>query len=397
MKESISDLKKEFEAAFGHPARRIFSACGRSELIGNHTDHQHGLVLACGVNLSAIALAAPNDRNEIRLISKGFSPCAVRLDALDPDPNEYGTTTALLRGVLNGVVARGAEAFGLDIYVVSHVLSGSGLSSSAAIEVLLAGVMNGYYLDGELSEIALAVIGQHAENIYFGKPSGLLDQMACALGGIQFFDFSDPAVPIAERIDFDFASSGHSLVIIDSGADHANLTDCYADITKELAQIDGFFGATALRDVSEDDFFAALPVLHRLFGDRAVLRAMHVFDENKRVLRAMDALKGKDFNAFLAELNASGDSSYMMLQNVIAEGHAQAQAVAFTICYAKRLLCGRGAVRVHGGGFAGTVLAIVPDDMLQEFCAGMDRVLTPGACHPLSVRKRGVYELPTED
>ncbi len=394
--ESIENMRNEFRTVFGRDAVRAFTSCGRSELVGNHTDHQHGLVLACGVNLSAVALAAPNDRDEIRLVSKGFPPCSVGLNALDPDPKEYGTTTALLRGVLSGIVQRGAYPFGLDIYVVSNVLSGSGLSSSAAIEVLLAGVMEGFYLNGDLDEIALAVIGQRAENVYFGKPSGLLDQMACALGGIQFFDFADPAVPIAERVDFDFSGSGHSLVIIDSGADHANLTDCYAAITRELSALDGFFGATALRDVSEDDFYAALPVLRRMFGDRAVLRAMHVFDENKRVLEAKSALERNDFSAFLAALNASGESSYMMLQNVIAEGHENAQAVAFTICYAKKLLHGRGAVRVHGGGFAGTVLAIVPNDMLDEFCAGMDRVLTPGACRPLSVRRRGVYELHTE-
>jgi len=395
--ESIENMQKEFEAAFGHAPKRAFTSCGRSELIGNHTDHQHGLVLACGVNLSAVALAARNDRNEIRLVSKGFPACSVAIDALLPDPNEYGTTTALLRGVLNGMVQRGANPFGLDIYVVSNVLSGSGLSSSAAIEVLLAGVMEGFYLDGDLDEIALAMIGQRAENVFFGKPSGLLDQMACALGGIQFFDFADPAVPAAERVNFDFGESGHALVIIDSGADHANLTDCYAAIPRELSAIDAFFGATALRDVSEDDFYAALPVLRRMFGDRAVLRAMHVFDENKRVLEAKAALERNDFDAFLAALNASGESSYTMLQNVIAEGHENAQAVAFTICYAKKLLNGRGAVRVHGGGFAGTVLAIVPDDALDEFCAGMERVLAPGACHPLSVRRRGVYELHLED
>ena len=395
--ESITDIRREFAELFGHEAKRAFSACGRSELIGNHTDHQHGLVLACGVNLSALALAAPNGRNEIRLISKGFPACSVAIDEQEPDPAEYGTTTALLRGVLAGITARGAQPFGLDIYVVSNVLSGSGLSSSAAIEVLLGGVMNGCFLNGELDETALAVIGQRAENVYFGKPSGLLDQMACALGGIQFFDFADPADPIAQRVDFDFSTSGHSLVIIDSGADHADLTDCYAAITRELSALDAFFGATALRDVSESDFYAALPVLRRMFGDRAALRAMHVFDENKRVRAAVDALDRGDFSAFLAALNASGESSYTMLQNVIAEGHANGQAVAFTICYAKKLLNGRGAVRVHGGGFAGTVLAIVPNDMLDDFCAGMDRVLSPGASKPLTVRRRGVYELHLED
>lgn len=395
--ESIQDMRDMFASLYGRKAERAFTSCGRVELVGNHTDHQHGLVIACGVNLSAVALAAPNGRNELRLASKGFPACSVALDALEPNPDEYGTTTALLRGVLHGIKERGANPYGLDLYVVSNVLSGSGLSSSAAIEVLLAGVMNGYYLDGALDGIALARIGQHAENVYFGKPSGLMDQMACALGGIQFFDFADPSMPTAERLPFDFESANHSLVVIDSGADHANLTDCYAAITRELAALDAFFGETALRDVSESDFYASLPVLRRLLGDRTMLRAMHIFDENRRVRDAREALSRNDFNAFLAVLNASGDSSYMLLQNVIAEGHTNAQAVAFTICYAKKLLNGRGAVRVHGGGFAGTVLAIVPNDMLNEFLAETDRVLAPGAAKPLNVRKRGVYELHLED
>ena len=394
---SIETLREEFASQFGHSAQRVFTSCGRVELIGNHTDHQHGLVLAAGVNLSAVALAAPNGRNDIRLISKGFPACSVPIDQTDPDPKEYGTTTALLRGVLAGVAARGAVPFGLDLYIDSNVLSGSGLSSSAAIEVLLGGVMNGYYLNGDLDEIAIAKIGQHAENVYFGKPSGLMDQMACALGGIAYFDFADSASPYAERIAFDFAETGHSLVVIDTGADHAGLTDCYAAITRELADVDAFFGTTALRDVSETDFYASLPVIRRLFGDRAMLRAMHIFDENRRVKAAKRALETKDFDGFLRKLNASGDSSFMMLQNVIAEGHTNAQAVAFTICYAKKILNGRGAVRVHGGGFAGTVLAVVPNDTLEAFTAEMDRVLSHGAAKPLSIRKRGVYELHLED
>lgn len=395
--ESIQTMQESFIKEFAHAPQRAFSACGRVELIGNHTDHQHGLVIAAGVNLSAVALAAPNDLDEIRLCSKGFPACSVKLNERLPDPSEYGTTAALLRGVLSGVAERGANPFGLDIYVVSNVLSGSGLSSSAAIEVLLGGVLNGYYLDGALDEIALARIGQHAENVFFGKPSGLMDQMACALGGISFFDFADPAVPSADRIPFDFSESEHSLVVIDTGADHAGLTDCYAAITRELAQLNAFFGVNALRDVSESDFYASLPVLRRMFGDRAVLRAMHIFDENRRVQKAREALLHNDFNHFLKQLNASGESSYMMLQNVIAEGHDSAQAVAFTICYAKRLMNGRGAVRVHGGGFAGTVLSVVPNDMLDGFTAELDRVLTPGAAKPLHVRKRGVYELHMED
>ena len=395
--DSIETMRSLFFEKYGRPAQRAFSSCGRVELVGNHTDHQRGLVLAAGVDLSAVALAAPNDLNEIRLFSEGFRNCSVALDALMPDPAEYGTTAALLRGVLAGLVERGANPFGLDLYVKSHVSAGSGLSSSAAIEVLLAGVLNAYYLDGTLDRVALAKIGQHAENVYFGKPSGLMDQMACALGGVSFFDFADPSSPEYERVPFDFSESGHTIVVIDSGADHADLTDCYAAIPRELSEIAAFFGASALRDVCETDFLAALPVLRRLCGDRAVLRAMHVFDENRRVLQAKNALLSNDFPAFLRTLNESGDSSYAMLQNVIAEGSEKAQAVAFTICWAKKLLKGRGAVRVHGGGFAGTVLAIVPDDALDSFVADADRVLAPGACRALHIRKRGVYELYEED
>ena len=387
--ESFQEMTEAYQKAFLHPFHRAFTSCGRVELIGNHTDHQHGFVI--------VALAAPNGCNVIRLCSKGFPSCAVSIDEIKPDPSEYGTTAALLRGVLAGVIERDANPCGLDIYIDSNVSSGSGLSSSAAIEVLLGCVMNEYFLDGDLDEIAIAKIGQHAENVYFGKPSGLMDQMACALGGISFFDFADPSLPCAERVPFDFSAVDHSLVVIDTGADHAGLTDCYAAITRELAEIDGFFGESALRDVRESDFNASIPVLRRLFGDRAVLRAMHVFDENRRVQAARTALMNNDFDAFLKLVNASGDSSFMLLQNVIAEGHAAAQAVAFTICYAKRILKNRGAVRVHGGGFAGTVLAIVPNDMLDDFVAEMDRVLMQGAAKPLNIRKRGVYELPLED
>lgn len=390
-------MRTSFEQTFRHPAMRAFTACGRAELIGNHTDHQHGLVIAAGVTLSAVALAAPNGLDKIRLCSEGFPACSVAVQALTPNPDEYGSTRSLLRGVLAGFVDRGAAPFGLDLYLVSNVLSGSGLSSSAAIEVLIGCVFNAYYLNGALDEIAIARIGQHAENVYFGKPSGLMDQMACALGGISLFDFFDPSMPTAERLPFHFETSGHSLVIIHTGADHAGLTDCYAAITDELAALNDYFGASALREVNESYFFASLPVLRRMFGDRAVLRAMHIYDENRRVQEAAEALRQNDFATFLNLLNASGNSSYMLLQNVIAEGHVAAQSVAFTICYAKKVLNGRGAVRVHGGGFAGTVLAIVPNEFLDAFIAEMDRVLSPGACLPLSVRSRGIYELQLEE
>ena len=374
-------------------AAAVFSAPGRSEIGGNHTDHQHGRVLAGSVDLDIIAAVAPNNRNVIRIQSEGFPMDVVELDDLEIREEEKNTSQAIIRGIAAWFKGQGCALEGFDAYTTSSVLKGSGLSSSAAFEVLVGSVINSLFFEDRCTPVQIAQIGQYAENVYFGKPSGLLDQMGCSVGGMVTIDFKDNANPVVERLDFDFASAGHALCIIDSGADHADLTDEYAAVTMELKEICAHFGKNVLREVPEEEFYAALPVLRRKAGDRAVLRAVHVYDENRRVEGQVAALRQNDFQTFLALIRASGLSSWRYLQNVVPAGYTHHQEVAFALAMAERLLDGRGACRVHGGGFAGTVQAFVPLDMLDGFKAEMERILGGGSCHVLTVRPVGGVRL----
>ena len=374
-------------------AAAVFSAPGRSEIGGNHTDHQHGRVLAGSVDLDIIAAVAPNNRNVIRIQSEGFPMDVVELDDLEIREEEKNTSQAIIRGIAAWFKGQGCALEGFDAYTTSSVLKGSGLSSSAAFEVLVGSVINSLFFEDRCTPVQIAQIGQYAENVYFGKPSGLLDQMGCSVGGMVTIDFKDNANPVVERVDFDFASAGHALCIIDSGADHADLTDEYAAVTMELKEICAHFGKNVLREVPEEEFYAALPVLRRKAGDRAVLRAVHVYDENRRVEGQVAALRQNDFQTFLALIRASGLSSWRYLQNVVPAGYTHHQEVAFALAMAERLLDGRGACRVHGGGFAGTVQAFVPLDMLDGFKAEMERILGGGSCHVLTVRPVGGVRL----
>lgn len=381
-------LKAKFERQYGRAAEYIFSAPGRTELGGNHTDHQHGLVLAAAVTLDTKAAAAENNDGCIRVMSEGYAPVTVRLDELKMQPEERNTTAALVRGVAAGFVRRGYGVRGFDAYIVSDVLPGSGLSSSAAFEVLLGTVIN--VMSGcALSPAEVARIGQYAENEYFGKPSGLMDQTASTVGGIVAIDFADPGAPMITPVEFDFAECGYALCIIDSGADHAELTEEYAAITNELKAVCRLFGKKHLREVDEREFYARIAEVRRAAGDRAVLRAAHVFNENKRCAVETAALGNGDFERFLQLVTESGRSSWMYLQNVIPTGSTARQELAFALLLCERLLGGRGAFRVHGGGFAGTVQAFVPVDMLENFRAGIDAVLGAGSCHVLSIRREG--------
>lgn len=381
-------LKAKFERQYGRAAEYIFSAPGRTELGGNHTDHQHGLVLAAAVTLDTKAAAAENNDGCIRVMSEGYAPVTVRLDELKMQPEERNTTAALVRGVAAGFVRRGYGVRGFDAYIVSDVLPGSGLSSSAAFEVLLGTVIN--VMSGcALSPAEVARIGQYAENEYFGKPSGLMDQTASTVGGIVAIDFADPGAPVITPVEFDFAECGYALCIIDSGADHAELTEEYAAITNELKAVCRLFGKKHLREVDEREFYARIAEVRRAAGDRAVLRAAHVFNENKRCAVETAALGNGDFERFLQLVTESGRSSWMYLQNVIPTGSTARQELAFALLLCERLLGGRGAFRVHGGGFAGTVQAFVPVDMLENFRAGIDAVLGAGSCHVLSIRREG--------
>ena len=378
------------EKTFGsHAEAGLYSAPGRTEIGGNHTDHQHGRVLAGSVNIDMIAAAAPNDKNQLRVQSEGYDLCVIDLNDLEARKEEENTTAALLRGECAAFTQRGAKLAGLDVYVSSNVPKGSGVSSSAAFEVLIGVILNDCFMAEKVSPIVIAQIGQWAENVYFGKPCGLMDQMASSVGNIITIDFASPAKPVVEPVAVDFSKAGLALCILDSGADHADLTDEYAAIPAECRAVAAVCGGEVLRDVPFETFLAKLPECRRQCGDRAVLRAFHVYADNDRVAKQVAALHDGDFDTFLRLVNESGRSSWEYLQNVIPAGYKEHQEVGVTIAAAKHLLGGKGAVRVHGGGFAGTVQAFVPVEMLAEFKAGMEAILGEGRCHVLSIRPEG--------
>ena len=391
--DRLRALTDGYSGAFHDTPARFFSAPGRTEICGNHTDHQNGRVLAAAVNLDTVAAVGYSDVSEIRVLSEGYPLCRVALDSLDPDPAEAGTTAALVRGVAAAFKKAGCSLSGFNAYVTSQVLPGSGLSSSAAFEVLVGTVINALFFEGKASAPEIARYAQYAENLYFGKPCGLMDQMASSVGNLVEIDFSDPAQPRIEPLNYDFSGSGHALCIIDSGASHADLTDEYAAIPAECREVAGRFGQETLSAVPEDAFFRRMPELRQTCGDRAVLRAVHFYQENARVTAAADALRRDDFPAFLQVIRASGRSSFMYLQNVSPAGAVREQAMAVTLALCDHLLMGQGAFRVHGGGFAGTAQAFVPLEMLDAFRTGIDDILGPGACHILTIRPRGGVEL----
>ena len=382
-------LDAGFAAAFGGAPERYFSAPGRTEIGGNHTDHQRGRVLAAAVNLDTRAAVRINGTDTIRILSKGYPMSVVDIRELTPVEAEINSTPALIRGVAARFAQLGCEVKGFDAYCESTVLPGSGLSSSAAYEVLIGTIVNHLFFEGKVSQPEIAQIGQYAENVFFGKPCGLMDQMASAVGNLVTIDFFDKENPVIEPVDFDFASCGHALCIIDSGADHADLTDEYAAVPGEIKAVAACFGKEVLTQIEEKDFYAAIPTLRKECGDRAVMRAIHFYQENARVPKQVAALKAGDFETFLSLVKQSGYSSYMYLQNVIPAGYKQHQDVAVSLALCEHYLNGRGAYRVHGGGFAGTVQAFVPFDILEEFRSGIDAVLGEGACHVLSIRPQG--------
>lgn len=367
----------------------LFSGPGRTELGGNHTDHQHGHVLCGSVDLDVLACAAPNGLRVIRVRSEGYAPLKVDLARLYPLEEEKNTTAALIRGVAAKLIVLGYPVGGFDVCACSNVLSGSGLSSSAAFEVLLCNIVNHFFCGGKLDSVEIAKISQYAENVYFGKPCGLMDQMGSSIGGAVAIDFYDPASPIVEQVNYDFSRSGHALCIIDTGSTHADLTDDYADITREMGAVAAFFGKHFLRDVPENEFLAVLPALRASCGDRAVLRALHFFAEDRRAIREAEALKNHDFAAFLRLVNESGRSSALFLQNTWSVSAPKGQAISVALAVGEGLLAGTGAIRVHGGGFAGTVQAWVPLDRLDAFREGIEAVFGAGKCHILHVRPIG--------
>ena len=386
-------LDRGFAAAFHTAPERYFSAPGRTEIGGNHTDHQRGRVLAAAVNLDTVAAVRENGTDLIRILSQGYPLCEVDLKELRPRESEINTTPALVRGVAARFAQLGCKLRGFDAYCESTVLPGSGLSSSAAFEVLIGTVLNVMFFDGKATAAEVAQIGRYAENVFFGKPCGLMDQTASAVGNLVTIDFFEKDRPEIRPVAFDFSACGHALCIIDTRASHADLTDEYAAVPGEMRGIANYFGKDVLTEVDERDFYAAIPALRKECGDRAVLRAVHFYQENARVLRQVAALERGDFAEFLQLIRESGRSSWMYLQNVIPAGNTAHQDVALALAMCEHFLQGKGAFRVHGGGFAGTVQAFVPFDLLDDFRAGIDGALGAGACHVLNIRPQGGVEL----
>ena len=386
----LSDFSRQFGAREG---MELFSAPGRTEIGGNHTDHQHGCVVAGSVNLDIAAVAAPNKGGCIRMISDAAPSVTVALDDLRPNPDERFTSAALIRGIASRFAGEGYAVGGFDLVADSTVLKGSGLSSSAAFEVLVGAGINSLFCGGKVSAVDVAKFGQYAENVYFGKPCGLMDQLASSVGGFLFIDFAEEAAPRVEKISFDLAAHRHALCIVDSGADHADLSDVYAAIPEEMARVAAFFGKTHLREVAPDAMISSLPSLRKAAGDRAVLRALHFFKDNQRAIDEASALKAGRFDDFLALIRDSGRSSAEYLQNTHVPGSDREQAVDVALALCGELLGKRGAYRVHGGGFAGTVQAFVPFDLLELFITGIDAALGGGSCHVLSIRPEGGIRL----
>ena len=392
-KNARKRLDDGFAAAFGGAPTRYFSAPGRTEIGGNHTDHQRGRVLAAAVNLDIVAAVRLNGTETVRILSKGYPMCQVDLTQMEPVESEINTTPALVRGVCARFAQMGAKIAGFDAYCESTVLPGSGLCSSAAYEVLIGTIVNALFYDGKATQPEIAQIGQYAENVFFGKPCGLMDQMASAVGNLSTIDFFDRENPVIRSVNVDFSTFGHALCIIDTRASHADLTDEYAAIPGEIRSVCAFFGKEVLTQIDEKDFYAAIPELRKTCGDRAVMRCIHFYQVNARVHRQVAALERGDFDGFLKLLKESGCSSWMYLQNVIPAGYKEHQDVGVALALCEHLLAGRGGYRVHGGGFAGTVQAFVPMDMLDGFVAGIDAVLGKGACHVLSIRPQGGMEM----
>lgn len=387
-KKRYLKLIENYMATFGDSQNiSILSAPGRTELGGNHTDHQHGCVLAASVNLDMIACCSANNTNTIRIQSEGFTFEEIDISNTDIIPTEFNTSKALIRGIASKIKSLGYKIGGFDAYVMSDVLTGSGLSSSAAFEILIGIILNTLFCNKEISAVEIAKIGKYAENVYFNKPCGLMDQTAASVGGIVFIDFKMEQEPKVEKIDFDFIATNHALCIIDTGADHANLTDEYAAIPKEMKSIASFFGKEVLREVPKTEFYSKISELRPKFGDRAVLRAIHFFEDNRRASAQKNALLENDWDKFLKLLKESGHSSFEYLQNIYVSSNFKAQDVSLSLALCQHYLGKKGAFRVHGGGFAGTVQAFVPMDMLFDFKHNIE--MTVKECHVLSIRKYG--------
>ena len=390
-RERYQALLEGFEKHFGsNEGGDFFSAPGRTEVGGNHTDHNHGRVLAAAVNLDIAAYARKTDNNKAILKSSEYTKIdVVDLSELERKEEEDGVSAALLRGICARCRELGYTVGGFEAFTKSRVLKGSGLSSSAAFEVLVVTIISHLYNDGNIDPVTAAQIAQYAENVYFGKPSGLLDQMASSVGGFTFIDFKDPAKPVIQKVDFDITEAGYALCVVDTGGSHADLTGEYAAIPQEMKQVAAFFGKEVLRDLEKDQFYRRLGEVRKATSDRAVLRAMHFFDEDPLAEEERNALQQGDMESFQKMILASGASSFQRLQNVFASVSPLEQGLTLALALSQRVLEGKGAWRVHGGGFAGTIQAFVPLDLLEDYRRELESVFGEGACHVLSIRQAG--------
>lgn len=378
----------KYVSLYGDTDVEIYSAPGRSEVGGNHTDHQHGCVLAAAVNLDAIAVVGRVD-NKIKVLSDDFDIAPINLEDLEIKKAEEGTSEALIRGVCARLKELGYNVGGFNAFITSDVLMGAGLSSSAAFETIIGTIISGLYNDMTIDPVVIAQVGQYAENVYFGKPCGLMDQCASSVGSLINIDFNDVAKPIVNKVDVDFSKFGHSLCIVDTKGSHADLTDEYAAIPMEMKIVANYFGKEFLREVDEEDFFNDIAGARKACQDRAVLRAIHLFEENKRVDQEVKALNNSDFETFKKVVKESGDSSYKFLQNVYANCDVQNQSVSIGLAMSEKIIGRNGVCRVHGGGFAGTIQAFVKDEFVTAYKTEIERVFGKGSCHVLKVRKYG--------
>ncbi len=383
------DAIDRFVDLFGDGDLYLFSAPGRTEICGNHTDHQHGKVIAASLNLDVIAVVKKTEGDTITIQSEGFPEDIVDLSHLEPTLAEEGTSAALIRGVAAYFAAHGWNVGGFEAYTTSQVMKGSGMSSSAAFEVLVGTILSGLYNDGAVSQVDIAIASQQAENQFFGKPSGLMDQMACSVGGMIYIDFALPEKPEIRKIQTDFSQYGHALCIVDTKGSHADLTPDYAAVPSEMKQVAAFFGEDVLRAVDEKAFYENIAALREKMPDRPILRAHHFFTEEHRVDAQVQNLEQGNFDAFLKTETASGRSSFQYLQNVYSAAKPEEMGVAIGLAASERVLNGRGACRVHGGGFAGTIQAFVPQDLVPAYAAELDGIFGPGSCHVLQIRKYG--------
>lgn len=380
---------QEFINNFGNIEVSIFSAPGRSEVGGNHTDHQHGQVLAASINLDAIAIVAKTEDKQIQVISDGYDKITIDTEHLELVESEKESTTALIKGVAASMKNRGHQVGGFQAYITSDVLIGAGLSSSAAFETILGTILSGLYNKHSVSAIEIAIIGQYAENKYFGKPCGLMDQMACSVGNLVHIDFANPSEPVVEQIDFDMSKSGYSLCITDTKGSHVDLTADYAAVPEEMCAVARLFGKEVLNELSENDIIEHMLKIRTELGDRYLLRALHYFEEVKRVEVQVAALNAGDMPKFLSAIKASGDSSFKYLQNVYTTKDIQSQNVSVALAVSDIALGSHGVSRVHGGGFAGTIQAFVENDYIEPYRLAMDHAFVAGSCKVLKIRKYG--------